>query len=149
MPPAPAGATVTYALPTVTDEDVTPPTPRCTPVSGSTFPFGTTTVNCTVKDTDDTNSPVSTSFTVTVKGAAAQLNDLLTAVQGVGPGTSLAGKVQQAQTALAAGDVADTCGTLGAFIHEVQAQAGKSISNAQAQQLVDMATRIQAVVGCG
>jgi hypothetical protein len=38
---------------------------------------------------------------------------------------------------------------LGAFIHEAQAQAGKSISNAQAQRLVDMATCIQAVVGCG
>jgi hypothetical protein len=146
---SPAGATVTYALPAVIDEDAIKPTPSCIPAPGSTIPIGTTTVTCTVTDSDDTNSPVRTIFTVHVKGAAEQLSDLLTAVQGVGPGTSLAGKVQQAQTSLAAGDVADTCGTLGGFIHEVQAQAGKSISNAQAQQLVDMATRIQAVVGCG
>ncbi len=40
-------------------------------------------------------------FTVTVRGAPAQLSDLLTAIQGVGPGTSLSDKVTTAQNQLA------------------------------------------------
>ena len=36
------------------------------PASGSTFAKGTTTVTCTATDSDDLNSPVSTTFTVTV-----------------------------------------------------------------------------------
>ncbi len=39
-----------------------------------------------------------TSSSVQVKGAAEQLTDLLTAVTGVGPGSSLADKVQQIQS---------------------------------------------------
>jgi hypothetical protein len=39
-------------------------TPDCTPQSGSTFPKGVTTVNCTVKDS--ANNSISCSFTVTV-----------------------------------------------------------------------------------
>jgi uncharacterized delta-60 repeat protein len=143
------GAVVTYTSPTVVDEDSPLPSVVCTPPSGSTFAIGTTMVACTVTDSDDANSPVSATFTVHVKGAAEQLSDLHTAVQGVGPGTSLADKAQEAQASLAAGTLADTCGTLGAFIREVQAQAGKKISDAQAVQLVATATRIQAVLGCG
>jgi hypothetical protein len=87
---------------------------------------------------------VSRTFTVTVEGAAQQLSDLHTAVQGVGPGTNLADKVAEAQASLAAGNVTNTCSTLGAFINAVQAQ----LSKAQAKPLVDTATRIQAVLGC-
>jgi len=79
------------------------------------FPVGTTTVTCTATDSDDSDSPVSTSFTVTVKGAAGQLSDLYQAVQGVGPGKSLSSKIQQAESYLAAGDIADASSTLDAF----------------------------------
>jgi hypothetical protein len=64
---SPQGAVVTYTSPTVVDEDSPLPTASCTPASGSTFAIGTTTVTCTVSDSDDSNSPVSQSFTVTVK----------------------------------------------------------------------------------
>jgi hypothetical protein len=144
----PLGATVNYALPTVSDEDATLPMPACSPASGTTFAIGTTTVNCAVSDADDSNSPVNASFMVTVKGASAQLVDLRQAVQGVGPGTSLGDKVQSAQSYLASGDVADTCSTLTAFIHEVKAQSGKHIPVAQASQLIADAQRIQAVLAC-
>ncbi len=61
------GAVVTYTLPTVVDEDNPLPTASCAPASGGTFAIGTTTVTCTVSDSDDTNSPVSQSFSVTVQ----------------------------------------------------------------------------------
>jgi len=66
---SPQGAAVTYTSPTATDESGDSPaaTVRCTPASGSTFAIGTTTVTCSATDSDDTNSPVSQSFTVTVK----------------------------------------------------------------------------------
>lgn len=143
------GASVTYVA-TATDEPGDDPAAsvHCDPASGSTFPIGVTTVSCTATDDDDANSPVKATFTVTVKGAAQQLSDLVAAVQGVGSGTSLADKVRAAQAYLNAGDIPDTCSTLSAFIREVQAQSGKSIPAAQASQLVADAQRIQAVLAC-
>jgi YVTN family beta-propeller protein len=143
----PLGATVNYPLPTVTDEDTTV-TPTCTPSSGSLFPVETTTVNCSVSDNDDANSPATTSFTVTVKGAAAQLADLKSAVQLVGPGGSLVNKLIQVETFLASGDIADACGTLGALENQVQAQSGKSIPQNTATQVIIDAQRIHAVLAC-
>ena len=66
---SPAGAVVTY---TVTATDLLDPSPTiaCTPPSGSTFPLGLTTVNCTATDTagNSTSQP----FTVTVTATLAQ-----------------------------------------------------------------------------
>src|SRR5579862_4389523 len=64
----PAGAVVTYAAATVTDEETPLPSVSCNHASGSTFPIGTTTVTCTASDPDDSNSPASASFAITVKG---------------------------------------------------------------------------------
>ena len=67
--PAPAGqcsATVTYSLPTVTENCGAAPTPVCNPPSGSTFPIGTTTVNCTATDTS--SNVGACSFTVSITG---------------------------------------------------------------------------------
>jgi HYR domain len=44
------GATVTYIVSTVDSEYKPYSTPRCSPESGSTFPLGTTTVNCQITD---------------------------------------------------------------------------------------------------
>jgi hypothetical protein len=81
-------------------------------------------------------------------GASEQLADLLQAVQGVGPGRSLADKVQSAQSSLASGDVVGTCSILSAFIHEVKAQSGKHIPASQASQLIADAQRMWAVLAC-
>jgi surface antigen/N-acetylneuraminic acid mutarotase len=144
---SPSGATVSYPLPVVTDPDDAAPVPDCSPTPGSLFPIGTTTVTCTATDPDDSNSPVSTTFAVTVKGAAAQLSALDQAVQGVGPGKSLSSKIQQAESYLAANRITDASATLDAFINEVAAQTGKSIPAQQASQLTAEARRIQAVLG--
>jgi hypothetical protein len=76
------GATVTYTLPTVVDEDNPLPAVSCTPASGSVFPIGTTNVTCTVSDSDDTNSPVSQSFSVTVQPALSVSVNNVTATEG-------------------------------------------------------------------
>lgn len=145
----PSGAPVTYTLPSVSDpDDAVAPTPTCSASPGSAFAIGTTTVKCIASDPDDTPSTVSTSFTVTVEGASAQLADLHQAVEGVGPGKSLSDKVAQAQAYPGAGDVAGTCATLGAFVHEVQAQSAKHISSTTASRLVADAQRIRAVLSC-
>ena len=62
-----AGATVTYATPTVTDNEDPTPDISCTPASGSTFSVGQTIVTCTARDAN-ANTAVRT-FTVTVRGA--------------------------------------------------------------------------------
>lgn len=58
-----AGVAVTFAAPAVA-AGKEPVTVACTPASGSTFPFGVTTVSCT--GTDALNRTNSCSFTVTV-----------------------------------------------------------------------------------
>ena len=47
---SPAGAVATYTVTATDAEDSTAPTPACGPVSGSTFPLGTTEVACDVTD---------------------------------------------------------------------------------------------------
>ena len=47
---SPAGAVATYTATATDAEDSTAPTPTCSPVSGSTFPLGTTEVACDVTD---------------------------------------------------------------------------------------------------
>jgi Tol biopolymer transport system component len=142
---SPRGAVVTYTV-TATDPDDAVASLRCSPASGAVFPLGKTRVTCTAADTHGNMSRAD--FTVTVKGAKAQLQDLLTDVIGVGPGTSLADKVTAAQSYLAVGDRADACAILTAFVHEVSAQSGKSIPPHQAAALIATARRIKAVLAC-
>ena len=61
--PPTTSTTVTYPAPTATD-NCPGVTTACIPASGSTFPVGTTTVNCTATDT--AGNTATCSFTVTV-----------------------------------------------------------------------------------
>ena len=61
---SPAGAAVSWSATATDKEDATPPTPSCTPASGSTFHLGITTVHCSV--TDGGGLSDSGSFLVTV-----------------------------------------------------------------------------------
>ncbi len=80
--------------------------------------------------------------------AMTALGDLAQAVQGVGPGRSLAAKISAAQNAVAAGDTHGACGVLGGFIHEVSAQSGKKIPADQAAQLISDARQVLTDLGC-
>ena len=146
----PAGAVVPYTAPTALDEDSpAAATVSCSTPSGSTFAIGSTTVTCTATDADDSNGPVSQSFSVTVVGAAGQLSDLANAVSGLRPGGSLANKVAAAQSALVAGNTAEACEALNMFMREVLTQTGRHVTAATAVGLVSAAQQIEAVLGCG
>lgn len=149
---SPQGATVTYTAPSASDEDGDNPaaTVSCDPASGSTIAIGTTTVTCTATDSDDSNSPVSATFNVTVKGAADQASDLLGTVDGLHLGQQQASydtQMQAVQTDISTNNGL-ACSDLTAFINHVKAQSGKQLTTAQASQLIAAATQIQAVLGC-
>ncbi|HEX6553436.1 MAG TPA: HYR domain-containing protein [Ktedonobacteraceae bacterium] len=148
----PQGATVTYTPPTAVDEDSPLPTVTCDHASGSTFAIGTTTVTCTVSDSEDTPSSVRASFTVTVKGAAAQVSDLINLVNSFGlPAdfqASFDTQLQAVQTDLTNNNPTQACRDLTAFINHVQAQSGKGLTTSQANQLIAAAKQVQAVLGC-
>ena len=139
---SPQGAAVDF---TVTATDDTGAQVSCDREPGSTFAIGATTVTCTA--TDDDGATASGSFTVTVRGAGEQLDDLLAAVSGVGPGNSLAAKIRSTISLLPAGGPA-VCEPLNGFIAEVRAQSGKQVPAAAATKLIADATRIGAVLGC-
>jgi hypothetical protein len=77
-----------------------------------------------------------------------RLEELLNEVVDIGPGGSLADKVEQAQAYLAVPDIESACGILKAFIKQVSAQTGKKLA---AEQGVDLITRTQIIldaIGC-
>lgn len=149
---SPQGAAVSYAVFAVDDVDPAPML-ACTPASGAVFPIATTTVACTA--TDATGNVATAAFAVTVRGAAAQLASLQTLVDALnlkrGIENSLDAKLHAAIAALARarGGSGGACGPLGAFVNEVNAQAGKAIGAADAAALVAAAGRIRGVLGCG
>lgn len=86
--------------------------------------------------------------TISYHDVAAEVAALQQTVQGVGSGTSLSDKLTTVQQDLAAGNVANACGDLSAFVNQVQAQAGKQIPQATADQLVASAQQLQTEIGC-
>jgi hypothetical protein len=136
----------------VVDEDSPLPAVSCTPASGSTFAIGTTTVTCKVSDSDDSNSPVSQSFTVTVNGAATQVKNLISLVNSYHLSSSLQNaldnKLKDVLTAINAGQTATACSELTDFIGFVQSHTGKGLTTSQATQLIAAAKQVQAVLGC-
>ncbi len=146
----PAGAIVSYMATAIDNLDPSPVV-SCTPLSGSLFAIGDTSVNCTATDSAGNNA--TGAFTVHVRGAAEQLANLAADVHGVGPGTSLAATVAIAQLLLAHGQTHATCLTLTTFTLEVRAQTGKKIQPgttlpSQAGSLIATAQRIENVIGC-
>jgi hypothetical protein len=96
-----------------------------------------------------TADPAANGFAIGEFGIAnSPFAGLLADSQGVGTGTSLADKVTAAESFYNAGDTADACGTLDAYIHEVNAQTGKSITSADATQLIDEVNSVKAAIGC-
>jgi hypothetical protein len=142
---SPSGAVVTYTATAIDIVDGAV-TPSCQPASGSTFPIGDTTVLCTAKDAHGNSSTAT--FTVHIRGAEEQLDTLLVAVTGVGPGASLANKLMLIQSYVAANNTAAACDALTGFINEVNAQAGKKITAVQAASFISQAQAIEDTLGC-
>jgi hypothetical protein len=103
----------------------------------------------TIASVTITADPAANGFAIGEFGiATSPFAGLLADSQGVGTGTSLADKVTTAESFYNAGDTADACGTLDAYIHEVNAQTGKSITSTEATQLIDEVNSLKTAIGC-
>ena len=84
--------------------------------------------------------------------AQAQISALISLVDsfhlGHGLQTSLDAKLQDALSAVNAGNTTTACSDLTDFISYVRAQSGKMLTGDQANRLITAATKIQAVLGC-
>ena len=76
------------------------------------------------------------------------MEELGTVVRGVGPGKSLADKIELAQAYLAVPDVQSTCEVLNAFLNQVRAQRGKKLTSELADELTEDALVITDAIGC-
>ena len=142
----PQGAVVTYTPPTAVDEGGETPTVGCLPASGSLFAIGTTTVSCKATDGDDLNSPVTATFTVTVKGALAQLQDLLAYVRANLPFSTikviLGNQLRDAISAYQNGYTSTVCSDVGNIVFTA------SFDSPLPPNILTAANRISAVIGC-
>ena len=144
----PGGAFVSSYPTLVSDNDPGDnPSVSCTPPAPHQFAIGDTTVTCQATDQAGNTSPAQ-QIIVHVTGASEQLDNLATAVRGVGTGNSLSAKVVNASQKLSRGQTGAACAELSAFINQVTAQTGKKIPTNQANQLIADAQRIRAVIGC-
>lgn len=150
---SPAGAVVAYA---VAASDGADPSPRasCSPASGGVFPIGRTTVSCTA--TDHVGNRATQGFGVIVKGAKEQLGELVGKVVSasrLSPAVKsvLLTRLQSLLASLDPNRAAHRrafCLALQLFKTAAQAQAGRSIPQAQAAEWIADANRIRAVLGC-
>ena len=84
----PSGAAVTFVAPTGVDEDGSAVAVSCDHASGATFAIGTTTVTCSVSDSDDTPSTRTATFRVTVNDTDLALNGVPADISAVATGSS-------------------------------------------------------------
>lgn len=84
--------------------------------------------------------------------AASQISVVIYVVNSfpiaLGTQTSLDAKLQTALTALGSGNSTAACKNLTAFTNEVWAQARHGLTTSQANELLDEANRLEAVLGC-
>ena len=141
-----AGANVSYTAPAT--DNLSTPTVACTPASGSLFPIGDTAVNCTA--TDAAGNSTTGSFNVHVNSPSQQVTNLMNAVNNLPtpPGGSLNAKLNGILAAINAGQTANACTQLNAFINEVNAQKGKKISVSDASALIAAAENVKTAIGC-
>jgi hypothetical protein len=81
-----------------------------------------------------------------------QIDDLITLIRDFnlpqGTANSLITKLQQALTAIDAGDMTTACSSLTAFTNECAAHSGKKLTTDQATQLINSANQIKSDLGC-
>ena len=144
-----AGAEVAFA---VAAQDGADPAPSvaCEPASGSVFAIGTTIVRCTA--TDHVGNSSRGSFSVRVKGADEQLDDLAERIGRLdGPhAVQLQKELERAAADLLDGRLAKACASLEQFEHNVRKLSAAQLDEQQldAGDLADDAIRIRIVIGC-
>lgn len=148
LPTSKNGASVTF---TVTASDIVDGTVSvtCNPASGSTFVFDTTTVTCSA--TDSHGNTGTASFHVTVLTPLQSIQSLMALKDSFnldkGMSTSLGAKLNAAYQSLNSGNLSDAKSQLNAFINELDAQSGKKLTTAQANELKALAQIIINAIG--
>jgi hypothetical protein len=145
----PSGAVVTYSV-DADDLESGLDNYSCAPASGDLFAIGVTSVNCTA--TDLAGNQTQGSFSVSVLGAADQLQALIQFLQDSdapnGFKNSRVSQLYVAANSLQGENLNATCSQLQAFITSVSAQSGKQISTDLANELIERAENIKTVLGC-
>ena len=155
-PTCPSGAMVTYTDPVGTDNCPGAVTTRIAgPASASTFPIGTTTI--TFQVTDAVGNTTTCSFTVTVKTAAAVIQDLISRVQTLQSQGRLSGqqaqglisKLQAALDAVNNGQTNVACNKLNDFTSQVTAFINNgTLTSAEGSPLITSAGHVKNTFGC-
>ncbi|HEY3052448.1 MAG TPA: Ig-like domain-containing protein [Thermoanaerobaculia bacterium] len=139
-----AGRVVGYPAPIAGDFCSRTVAVSCSNPSGSTFPNGMTTVTCTAVDLAGNSS--SCSFHVTVRTpqfAIQALIDRVVAILGPQEAGSFVAKLEAALQSLEKDcHLTPAINQLEAFIREVDAQRGKKLTDAQADELIAAAQQI-------
>lgn len=142
------GTTVAFAAGAVDVNPVNPPV-VCIPASGSIFPIGATSVACTAIDAAG-NKAVG-SFTVTVNGAVAEIEELQTYISSLAIDrfvkTTLLVLVRDASIA-AARHWPNACGDMVDVLAITESRDAR-LTTAQRNEIVLLASRIRSVLGCG
>jgi hypothetical protein len=144
----PSGASVSYAA-SATDALDPQPGLVCAPPSPSPFPVGTTTVSCSAADA--AGNLASGTFSIRVKGAADQVQDLIAQVRAlhlrpVLEATLLA-PLEVALLAARAGNATLACVSMRLF-EQVVSAAGKAGALPQAASLIAAARDVRIALGC-
>jgi hypothetical protein len=146
---SPSGVVAYFANPSTSDG--CPFTVSCTPRSGSTFPIGDTVVTCVATDTDGhTNS---CTFTVHVKSASEQLDDLASVVEGFGLKRSIQNSIVHKLQAIARLVDKDhstpACRQLQALMLQAERDlANEHLTEDQTIQITTPLVRLLTVLGC-
>lgn len=120
----------------------------CGPPSGSAFAIGQTTVICDAADA--AGNEASAEFTVHVRGAGEQLDELVDViVRGLGLPSAISTQLKAALADALARDPARACRGLSGFITAVSLlERTRRLSTASATELRSRAQRIRAVLAC-
>jgi hypothetical protein len=143
-----AGAVVVYEVSATDDIDPTPAV-ACSPASRTLFAIGDSTVNCSA--TDSSGNQATASFVVHVRSAKEQVDQLQSAVMGVGRGGGLAAIVGGMERLLELGQTGAACAQLGAFQALVGVESSapvQAIAPGTAASLIANAKQIANVLSC-
>jgi hypothetical protein len=115
----------------------------CANINGAAYSFGLGPHSYNAAATDKAGNVGNGSTSFTVQVTSAGLGNLVTQFVGnPGIASALSSKLSAAQAAAVRGDVTALDGQLGAFINQVSAQSGKSLSATQAAILIQLASAL-------
>jgi hypothetical protein len=99
-----------------------------------------------------TSTAAATATPTATETPSSEIQEVVACLQSLGLGQGITNsfvvKLNAALNSLLRGNTTAACGQLAAFANEVQAQAGKALTQAQADQLLGAAAAIRSQLGC-